>query len=346
LSSQVVDFNQAIDKVVRGQGLSLQESEDAMGLIMSGKVSEAQIASFLTALRMKGETVEEITGCARVMRDKVTSIKTDHTRLVDTCGTGGDQSSTFNISTTAAFVAAGVGLPVAKHGNRSVSSRCGSADVLEALGVNLDISPLDAAASIEKIGIGFLFAPKLHLAMKHAIKPRKEIGIRTIFNILGPLTNPAKARRQVIGVYAPELTEVLAYVLLNLGTEHALIVHGLDGIDEITICEETKISELKNGQVKTYYLKPEDLGFERARSSEIKGGEIEQNARITSSILEGKKGPGRNIVVINAAAVLVAGRLAENFSQGVKLAEESIDKGEALGKLELLREFNRSCLCS
>ncbi len=346
MSNQVVDFNCVIDKVVTGQDLTLGESEKAMNLIMSGKVLETQIASFLTALRMKGETVEEITGCARVMRDKVTPIETGCAGLVDTCGTGGDQSHTFNISTTAAFVAAGAGQRVAKHGNRSVSSRCGSADVLEALGVNLDISPGDAAESIEKIGIGFLFAPKLHLAMKHAIKPRKEIGIRTIFNILGPLTNPAGARRQVIGVYAPELTEILARVLLNLGTEHALIVHGMDGIDEITICEKTRISELKNGQIKTYYLQPEDLGFERARKSEIKGGRIDENAGITSSILEGERGPGRDIVLINAAAALIAGGLAENFLQGVKLAEESIDGNKALAKLELLREFNRSCLCS
>lgn len=343
---QMMDFNQVIHTVVKGVNLTRKESEGAMELIMSGKATEAQIACLLTALRMKGETVDEITGCTQVMRNKVIRIPVKTAGLVDTCGTGGDEAGTFNISTTAAFVAAGTGLSVAKHGNRSVSSRCGSADVLEVLGVNLDISPKEAAASVEEVGIGFLFAPKLHLAMKHAVKPRKEIGIRTIFNVLGPLTNPAGARRQVLGVYDPRLTEILAEVLLNLGTEHAFVVHGMDGIDEITNCGETKITELKEGNIRTYYFKPESLGFARAKKEDIRGGEAEKNARITVSVLQGERGPQREVVLLNAAAALIAGGVAENFLQGIKLAEETIDSGKAYEKLEELREFSWRGLCS
>ncbi len=344
--SQLADVKSYIDRVVKGEDLSIEESRGVMDLIMTGGATEAQIASFLTALRMKGETVEEITGCARVMREKVTRIEVNCENMVDTCGTGGDQAGTFNISTTAAFVAAGAGLTVAKHGNRSVSSRCGSADLLEALGVNLDVTPREAAASIEKIGIGFLFAPSLHLAMKHAVKPRRDIGLRTIFNLLGPLTNPAGAKRQVLGVYAPELTELLARVLLNLGSEKALVVYGTEGIDEISICSETRISHLQERKIKTYYLKPEDLGFNRAGRKEIRGGDAAQNAEITLSVLRGERGPCRDVVILNAAAALMAGGKAENFREGVLQARHSIDKGCALDKLDSLREFSRRSLCS
>lgn len=346
MHSQLADIKSYIDRVVKGENLSVEESRKVMGLIMTGEATEAQIASFLTALRMKGETVEEITGCARVMREKVTRIQVDHMDLVDTCGTGGDQAGTFNISTTAAFVAAGAGLKVAKHGNRSVSSRCGSADLLEALGINLDISPLEAAASIEKVGIGFLFAPSLHLSMKYAIKPRRDIGLRTIFNLLGPLTNPAGARRQVLGVYAPELTELMARVLLNLGSQNAFVVYGLEGIDEISISGETRITHLEGRKIKTYYLKPEDLGLKRAHLGAIQGGDPPRNAEITLSLLKGVKGPCRDVVVLNAGAALVAGGKAENLQEGVLLAQDSLDKGYALDKLVSLREFSRRSLCS
>lgn len=337
--SKPMELNQIIDGVVRGKSLNTEESGRAMDMIMSGKATDSQIASLLTALRMKGETIEEITGFARVMREKVTSVKVSREGLVDTCGTGGDQAGTFNISTTAAFVAAGAGLPVAKHGNRSVSSRCGSADVLEALGVNLELSPEQAAQSIEEVGIGFLFAPKLHLAMKYAIGPRKEIGIRTVFNLLGPLTNPAGAKRQVMGVYDPALTEMLAEVLLNLGAEHAMVVHGLEGIDEISVCGLTQISEVKDGKVITYRLDPEEMGVARGSMEQMLGGTPRENAEITLSILQGEKGSRRNVVVLNAAAVLMSGGLVKDFPRGIKLAEKVIDNGNAYQKLEELREF-------
>ncbi|MCZ6681012.1 MAG: anthranilate phosphoribosyltransferase [Candidatus Poribacteria bacterium] len=327
----------AIQKVVDGQHLTEQETVDTMNEIMSGEATPAQIACFITALRMKGETIEEITGAARVMREKATRIHTKHPLVVDTCGTGGDGSHTFNISTTAAFVVAGADLPVAKHGNRSVSSSSGSADVLKALGVNIDIGPEQVESCIDEVGIGFLFAPALHGAMKYAIGPRREIGIRTIFNALGPLTNPARAQAQVIGVYASTLTEPLANVLKNLGTQHAFVVHGADGLDEITTTTTTRVSELVDGTVKTYTLDPTALGIPTAQPEELVGGTPEENAEITSIVLKAEKGPKRDIVLLNAAAAIVAGGKANNLEAGLGIAAESIDSGKALAKLEGLK---------
>lgn len=336
-----VKISGLIDRVVRGHHLTPEEAEGAMDLIMSGRATGAQVGSFLTALRMKGETVEEITGCTRVMRAKVTPVVVNCPVVVDTCGTGGDGAGTFNISTAAAFVVAGAGLPVAKHGNRSVSSRCGSADVLEALGINLELPAGKVAACIQEVGIGFLFAPRLHLAMKHAISPRREIGIRTIFNLLGPLTNPARSRRQVLGVYDPGLTEVLARVLGELGSQEAMVVHGLDGLDEISICRETRVSHLKGGRVETYTLHPGDLGFQLAPPASIRGGDVETNGEILLRVLQGERGPRRDVVVLNAAAALLVGGLAENLPGGVQLARHSLDSGQAYRKLEGLQEFSR-----
>src|SRR3990172_4354866 len=280
----------AIKKVVEGQDLSRAEAAAAMNDIMTGEATDAQISALITALRMKGETVDEITGFAEVMRAKALAIKPRAQGVVDTCGTGGDLSHTFNISTTAAFVAAGAGAPVAKHGNRSVSSACGSADLLETLGVKLDIEPDADAEAIDVVGIGFLFAPALHQAMKYAIGPRKEIAVRTVFNILGPLTNPARARFQILGVYHPDLTETMAGVLAGLGTEHALVVHG-GGLDEMTTAGPTRISELKSGQVTTYEIKPEDFGLTRVDGADLKGGSVEINLSITRGVLSGQGGP-------------------------------------------------------
>ena len=330
-------IREAIQKVVDGQDLTEGETVDAMNEIMSGEATPAQISCFITALRLKGETIEEITGAARVMREKATKIQTKHSLVVDTCGTGGDGSHTFNISTTAAFVVAGAGLPVAKHGNRSVSSSCGSADVLNALGVNIEIGPEQVGACIDEVGIGFLFAPALHGAMKYAIGPRREIGIRTIFNALGPLTNPAGAQAQVIGVYAPQLTEPLANVLNNLGSRHVFVVHGGDGLDEITTTTTTQVSELAAGSVKTYTLDPGELGFPKAQPEDLVGGAPEGNAELALSVLNGEKGPRRDIVLLNAAAAIVAGGKAANLKEGLTLAAESIDSGKALEKLEGLR---------
>ncbi|MFH1589534.1 MAG: anthranilate phosphoribosyltransferase, partial [archaeon] len=293
-------IQKAIQKLVDKENLTQKEAEDVMNQIMEGKATQAQIGSFLTALRMKGETIDEITACAKVMREKASTIHPKVDMLVDTCGTGGDKSHSFNISTTAAFVVAGAGIPVAKHGNKSVSSHCGSADVLKQLGVNLDLTPKQVEKCIEEIGIGFMFAPIFHGAMKHAIGPRKELGIRTIFNILGPLTNPANAKAQVVGVFDPKLTEPLAEVLGNLGLKHAFVVHG-NGLDEITIDGETRISEYKQDQVLTYNIKPTDFGIKISSLDTIKTNSIEENAEILIEILKGVIGPQRDIVILNAA---------------------------------------------
>ncbi|MBI5049439.1 MAG: anthranilate phosphoribosyltransferase [Nitrospirae bacterium] len=331
-------IKEAINLLVNETNLSEDDMAGAMRDIMEGSASDAQIASFLTALRIKGETVSEITGAAKVMREKATKINaTEYT--VDTCGTGGDMAHTFNISTTAAIIAAACGVPVAKHGNRSVSSRSGSADVLEALGVKISLKPEDVEECLKATGFGFLFAPLFHPAMKYAIGPRREMGIRTIFNILGPLTNPAQAKRQVLGVYSDELTEPIANVLGNLGAKHAFIVHGEDGLDEITITGRTKISELKDGRVNTYYITPEDLGFIRAKKEDLLGGTAEENSKITLDVLNGKKGPKRDIALMNTAAALIAGDAAKNFSDAVKKASHAIDSGAALKKLEEIKVF-------
>ncbi|MDP2211040.1 MAG: anthranilate phosphoribosyltransferase [Candidatus Aquicultor sp.] len=332
---------QAIKAVIDRVDLTRDESEQVMEVMMSGEATPAQIASFITALRMKGETVDEISGFAKVMRDKASRIQPKVVEIVDTCGTGGDQRNTFNISTTVAFVVAGAGIPVAKHGNRSVSSKSGSADVLEALGIRIDLAPAEVEKAIEDIGIGFMFAPNFHSAMKHALGPRREIGVRTVFNILGPLTNPAGATAQVLGVYDPDLTEVMAHVLGNLGIKHALVVHGHDGLDELSNTGESKISELKDGAVTTYTVIPEECGLKRTSIDMLKGGSAEDNAKITLEVLSGAKSPKRDIVLMNAAAALIACDKAEGFQDGVKAAAASIDSGNALAKLEALREFSQ-----
>jgi len=332
-------IREAIGKLVEGVNLTEPETVKVMEEIMAGQATPAQIGSFLTALRLKGETIDEITGCARVMRQHVTRIKTKETTVVDTCGTGGDRSHTFNISTVSAFVVCGAGLAVAKHGNVSVSSRCGSADLLKGLGVKIDVDPAVVEKCLREIGIGFLFAPLLHGAMKYATPARREIGIRTIFNILGPLTNPAGAGHQLLGVFDQALTEPLARVLGNLGSHHSLVVHGLDGLDEVTITSETQVSELIGGEVRTYRIKPEDFGIQRASVDELKGGQAQTNVKIAMDIFNGRGGPQRDIVGLNAGCAIYAGDLAKDISEGVELACRSIDSGKALEKLELLKEY-------
>jgi anthranilate phosphoribosyltransferase len=331
----------AIKKVVQGQDLSRDECYGAMDDIMGGRATPAQIAAFITALRIKGETVQEITACAQVMRDRVLRVDVDVADLVDTCGTGGDGARTFNISTTAAFVVAGAGIPVAKHGNRSVSSQSGSADLFQALGVNIDAGMDVVKRCIREVGMGFLFAPLLHGAMKHAIGPRREIGIRTVFNILGPLTNPAGAPNQVIGVYAEGLTETVCEVLGELGTRHAYVVHGHDGLDEITLTGKTKVSELRQGSVYTFDLDPEELGFSCCSAEALKGGNAAENAGITLSILRGAAGPKKDITLLNAAAAIyVAGR-TRSIGEAVAVARDAIDSGRAMQTLEALKQVSQ-----
>lgn len=333
-------IKESIKKVVEGKNLTREEAALTMDTIMRGDATPSQIASFITALRMKGETVDEITGCAEKMREHAINIYPHQKELVDTCGTGGDVSGTFNISTISALVVAGAGVPVAKHGNRSVSSRCGSADVLEALGVKIDIDPKKVEECIDKVGIGFIFAPNFHKAMRFAMPSRREIGIRTVFNILGPLTNPARATAQILGVFSADLTETMAKVLGNLGVKHALVVHGMDGLDEISISDKTKVSHLHSGKVETYYIKPEDLGIHMGKKEDILGGSINENAKIAFDILKGEeKGPKRNIVLLNAAAAIFVGGKAKDLKEGLKLATESIDCGAASQKLEELIQF-------
>jgi len=327
----------AIAKVVSRQSLTEAEARASMGLIMDGEATPAQIAAFITALAIRGETVEEITGFAKAIRDRAVTIAPQADHLVDIVGTGGDRLNTFNISTTSAFVIAGAGGHVAKHGNRAASSRSGSADVLEALGINLEAAPDVVQDCIEDVGFGFLFAPRFHPAFKHAIVPRREIGIRTVFNILGPLTNPAKARRYLQGVPSAVHTEVMAQVLAELGAERAFVVHGEDGMDEISICAPTRVSEVLDGRVRTYTMAPEDAGFDRAPLESLRGGTPEDNARICVAILQGERGPRRDIVELNAGVALVAAGLADDVRDGVARAAESIDSGSAYEKLEALR---------
>ena len=336
-----MNIQEAIAKVIEGADLSRDEMADAMNQIMSGEATDAQIGAFLIALRVKGECVDEIAGAASVMREKATPIVTKHDVIVDTCGTGGDHSGTFNISTTAAFVAAGTGLCVAKHGNRAATSQSGSADVLSALGVNIEASPETVSRCLDDVGIGFLFAISLHGAMKYAIGPRREIGARTIFNALGPLSNPAGATRQVVGVYSAALIETLAGVLGTLGSERAFVVHGSDGLDEMTLTGLTRVSELRNGSVSTYDVSPGDFGLAQASADALKGGDADYNAEITRSILNGEEGPRRDIVLLNAAAAIVAGDKARDLNEGVQVAAEVIDSGKALEKLEGLVAASR-----
>lgn len=342
----------AIAKVVEREDLTEGEMIDVMDMVMGGEATAAQIASFITALRMKGETVDEITGAARVMRQRATpihvgkvididreEINVDQETILDTCGTGGSGTKSFNISTTVALVVSACGVKVAKHGNRSISSACGSADVLEALGVNLDVPVETVENCISEIGVGFLFAPALHGAMKHAIGPRKEIGVRTIFNILGPLTNPAGADRQVLGVYREGLVEVLARVLVNLGCRCGYVVHGLDGMDEVTLAGPTRVAEIRDGEVKLSTIEPEDFGFTRCQLSDLQGGDAARNAGIIRDILAGESGPKRDVVVLNAAFALAAAGIAEDLEQGIIMSRDVLDNGRAAQQLAGLVEL-------
>jgi anthranilate phosphoribosyltransferase len=335
-------IKEAITKAVNKEDLNEVEMMQVMSEVMGGKATPAQIASFITALRMKGETVEEVTGAARIMRQKATRIDARSTIIVDPVGTGGDGMNSFNISTTTAFVVAAADITVAKHGNRAVSSGCGSADCLEALGVNISAEPEIVEECIQQIGIGFLFAPRLHGAMKYAIGPRKEIAIRTIFNMLGPLTNPAGATAQLIGVYDPKLTEMFAGVLKNLGTKRAFVVHGSDGLDEATVTGETRVTELKDDLISTYNLDPIEIFGETYRDEELIGGDPSINAQITKDVLSGKNGARRKIVLLNAALAIMAGEKAANIKEGIAIAEECIDSGAAIKKLQALIELSNS----
>lgn len=329
-----------IRKLVERQDLNYEESRQIMKEIMSGGATNTQIAAFLTALRMKGEKVAEITALTEVMKEFCNQIrpKVDG-RLVDTCGTGGDKIKTFNISTTAAFVVAGAGVPVAKHGNRSVTSKCGSADVLEKLGLNLNLEPKEVESAIENVGIGFMFAPAFHPAMKYAIGPRREIRIRTVFNVLGPLTNPANANAQLLGVYDPKLIEPLTHTLKNLGCQEAMVVHGLDGLDEISTIGKTAVAWLKEGKVKVLEATPEDFGVKPTAPEKIKGTTVEESGEITFKILNGhfdNGDPKTDIVLVNASAAIIVGGKAEDFKGGMEVARESIRSGAAYKKLKAL----------
>ncbi|TKS60961.1 MAG: anthranilate phosphoribosyltransferase [Nitrospira sp.] len=326
----------ALAKLADRTNLSVHEAEEVMSEIMDGAATPAQIAGYLMGLRQKGETVDEIVGSARVMRSRATRIRVGAQIVVDTCGTGGDGARTFNISTTAALVVAGAGITVAKHGNRSISSKSGSADVLSALGVKIDLMPDRVADCIDEVGIGFLFAPLYHGAMKHCAGPRQEMGIRTILNVLGPLTNPAGATHQVLGVYDAKLTEILGRVLLQLGSQHCFVIHGMDGLDEITLSDRTKVSEGKGGVVSSYFTAPEEFDLPRVARKEFAGGAPMDNARITKDILQGRKSPKRDIVCLNAAPAMVVGQKAKTLKEGFRLAQKVIDSGAAAEKLDRL----------
>jgi anthranilate phosphoribosyltransferase len=312
-----------------------------VGEIMSGNATDAQIGALMAALATKGETFSELAGAALAMRRKAIRIQTDSDVVLDTCGTGGDGSNTFNISTTAAFVVAGCGVTVAKHGNRSISSKCGSADLLEALGVNLEAGPEVVEEAVRQIGIGFLFAPRFHGAMRYASRARSELGVRSIFNMLGPLTNPAGANCQLIGVYAPELTEMFAQALKLLGAKRAFVVHGHDGLDEISVCAPTRVSELNNGIIRTYDISPERFSGRRADPRDLAGGTPAENADITLKVLSGESGPRLDVVAVNAGAALVAAGVGQNLAEGIKMAEASIYDGRAMKKLQGLVRFTR-----
>ncbi|MBU0629622.1 MAG: anthranilate phosphoribosyltransferase [Candidatus Margulisbacteria bacterium] len=329
-----------IKKVVDGHNLTREEAALAMDAIMRGDATPSQIAALITALHTKGESVDEITGFAEKMREHSVKIFPHSKNLVDTCGTGGDHAGTFNISTIAAFIAAGAGVAIAKHGNRSITSRCGSADLLEALGVKVDLEPKLVEECINTVGLGFIFAPNFHKAMRFAAPTRKEIGISTVFNILGPLSNPANASAQVLGVFHADLTEVMAAVLKNLGTKNALVVHGNDGLDEISVCEKSKVTELRDGGIKTYFIKPEDFGILRVGGEELRGGDPAANAEIAIRLLNNEeKGAKREIVLLNAGAAIYVGGLAKDLNEGINKAAESLDSGAAKNKLEELVKF-------
>ena len=333
-------IREAIEKLIRGADLTQEEAAQVMEEIMTGEATPAQFGAFVIGLRLKGETVDEMTGLAAVMRDK--SLKVDFSGpSVDTCGTGGDDLGTFNISTVAAFVVAGAGIAVAKHGNRAMTSKSGSADVLEKQGVKIDLGPEGVKRCMEEVGIGFMFAPRFHPAMKFAVQPRREIGVRTVFNILGPLTNPAGAEAQVLGVPTDSVGEKMVQVLQRLGSERAIVVHAEDGLDEISLNSNTSIWDLKDRSIKHYTIGPDDLGLAPASLQSLAGGSVEENADTMTEVLKGASGPRRDVVVANAAGGIVAGGKAADLREGVQLAQESIDSGRALEKLELLREVSQ-----
>jgi anthranilate phosphoribosyltransferase len=331
----------ALAKLADRTDLSAQEAETVMLEIMDGATTSAQMAAYLMGLRQKGETVAEVVGSVSAIRSRATRIRVGSSIVVDTCGTGGDRGDTFNISTTAAFVVAGAGITVAKHGNRAVSSKSGSADVLSMLGVKIDLEPSHVADCIDEVGIGFLFAPLYHSAMKHCAAVRQEMGIRTILNVLGPLANPAGATHQVLGVYDAKWTEILGRVLLELGSQHCIVMHGLDGLDEITLSDRTKIAEGKSGVVSSYFIAPEEFEVPRVARKEFAGGSPQDNAHITKEILQGRKGPKRDIVCLNAAPAMVVGQKAKTLKDGFRLAQQAIDSGAAAEKLDRLIAFTK-----
>ncbi|HTB35308.1 MAG TPA: anthranilate phosphoribosyltransferase [bacterium] len=335
-------IQQCIRAVVGGNHLSRQQAEEAMEQILTGEATPAQIAALAVALRMKGETVDELAGFAKVMREKATKVPHRDPDVLDTCGTGGDGSGSFNISTTVALVVAGLGVKVAKHGNRAMSSQTGGADTLLALGVKIDLDAAGVGRCIDEIGIGFMLAPVMHGAMKHAALPRKEIGVRTFFNLLGPLSNPAGAKRQLVGVFEGDFVEPVAAVLAQLGTERAWVVHGLDGLDELTTTDDTRVAEVKDGKVKSFYVSPQELGLELADPKDLKGGDSAANAALTLAVLKGEAGPRRDIVLLNAAAALVVAGKAASLKEGLPMAAQSIDSGAALKKLEDLKRLSNA----
>lgn len=334
-------IQEAIYQVINKQNLSLVQTKTVMEEIMEGRATNAQIGSFLTAMRMKGETIEEITACATVMRDKCTKIQPDKD-VLDIVGTGGDEANTFNISTVSSFVVSAGGVPVAKHGNRSVSSKCGSADLLEALGINIALTAEQSADILDRIGICFMFAPTYHASMKYAAPVRKELSVRTIFNILGPLANPAGANMQLLGVYDENLVEPLARVLANLGVKRAMVVHGHDGLDEVTLCDTTTICEVNNGKLNSFFLNPEQLGLERCLSTDLAGGDPAENAGIALDILNGAVGPKRDVVVLNSALCLYMSHNQITLRECVKMAEDLIDSGSARARMKNFIELSNS----
>ena len=339
-SARDLSSREALLKIIQGEGLSRGETEELFGSLMDGELTDVTKAALLAALAVKGESVDEVAGAVEAMRSRVVSIPTDRHNVVDTCGTGGDSSGTFNISTAAAFVAAAAGVPIAKHGNRSVSSRSGSADVLEALGVELEMKPHDAASALEQIGIAFLYAPRLHPAMREVMQIRRDLGVRTIFNILGPLTNPAGARRQVVGVFEDRLVGLVADVLVKIGCDHALVVRGSDGLDELTTTGETMVSEVRDGSIDSYVVLPESFGLQRVDSSVLKGGDPSTNADLMIAVLGGESSPLSDITVLNAGAAIYVGGLTTSLEEGVEQARRTIGSGSGLAKLEELRDFS------
>jgi anthranilate phosphoribosyltransferase len=334
-------FKEYLKQIIQRRNLTAEQMADMMNTVLTGQATEAQIGAMMAALATKGETFEELAGAAQAMRRTARRIQAVGSPVVDTCGTGGDGAQTFNISTTTAFVVAGCGVTVAKHGNRAVSSKCGSADVLEALGVKLNTAPEIVEEAVRTVGIGFLFAPLYHSAMKYAAKPRQELGVRSIFNMLGPLTNPASASCQLLGVFAPTLTEMFAQALKLLGTQSAMVVHGHDGLDEISVCAPTRVSELKAGAIRTYDIHPEQYFGQLADPRELAGGNPEQNAAITRAIFSGEKGARRDVVLINAGAALVAAGKADTLKNGIAKAAAAIDNGQAREKLEALATYTQ-----